>query len=137
MLGLLNCVYTAWYEWHEITINDMKYNPVRIMYDLRTKKWETIWYEWWKISETIWKMIWYVLNASEVVLKDNEIVEVVGTSCIMCVHASGDTPYPITRVRTHTSNGRTMIVMLGIALPWRLLVLTGPGIRGSQSMPTR
>ena len=37
MLGLLNCVYTTWYEWHEITINDMKYNPIRIMYDLRTK----------------------------------------------------------------------------------------------------
>ena len=37
-------------------------------------------------------MIWYVLNASEVVLKDNEIVEVVGTSCIMYVHASEGIP---------------------------------------------
>ena len=45
MLGLLNCVYTAWYEWHEITINDMKYNPVRIMYDLRPEEREMIWYE--------------------------------------------------------------------------------------------
>ena len=30
MLGLLNCVYTAWYEWYEITITDMKYNLVKI-----------------------------------------------------------------------------------------------------------
>ena len=71
MLGLLNCVYTTWYEWHEITINDMN-NPVRIMYDLRTEEWETIWHEWWMTPETIWKMIWYVHNASGVVLKDNE-----------------------------------------------------------------
>ena len=35
MLYLLNCVYTAWYEWHEIKTNDMKYNPVRIMYDMK------------------------------------------------------------------------------------------------------
>ena len=53
-------------------------------------------------------------------------VEVGRTSCIMCVHASGGYPYPITRVRTRTSNGRTTIVMLCIALSWRLLVLTGP-----------
>ena len=58
-------------------------------------------------------------------------VEIGGTSCIMCVHVSGGYPYPISRVRTHTSNGRTTIVMLCIALPWRLLVLTGPSIRGS------
>ena len=39
MLGLLNCVYTAWYEWHEITINAMKYNPVRIMiWELKNEK---------------------------------------------------------------------------------------------------
>ena len=35
MLCLLNCVYTAWYECHEIMINGMKYNPVKIMYDIR------------------------------------------------------------------------------------------------------
>ena len=64
MLCLLNCMYTVWYEWHEITINDMKYNPARIMYDMRTEKWETIWYEWWTICELIWKTIWYVQNAS-------------------------------------------------------------------------
>ena len=63
-------------------------------------------------------------------------VEVVGISCIMCVHASGGYPYPITRVRTCTSNGRTTIVILCIALPWRLLVLTGPDIKSSQNMPT-
>ena len=68
MLCLLNCVYTTWYEWHEITINDMKYNLHRIMYDMRTEEWETIWYEWWTICE----MIWYVQNASKVVLNDNE-----------------------------------------------------------------
>ena len=33
------------YKWHEITINDMKYNPIRIMYDMWTEKWEMIWYE--------------------------------------------------------------------------------------------
>ena len=42
------------------------------MYDMRTKEWETIWYEWWTISEMIWKTIWYVQNASGVVLNDNE-----------------------------------------------------------------
>ena len=57
MLGLLNFVYTAWYEWHEIMINGMKYNPVRIIYDSRTEEWETICYEWWTISETYEK--WY------------------------------------------------------------------------------
>ena len=57
MLWLLNCVYTTWFEWHEITINDMKYNLDRIMYDMRTEEWETIWYEWWMICEMIWKMI--------------------------------------------------------------------------------
>ena len=28
----------ACYEWHDITINDMKYNPVRIMHGMRTEK---------------------------------------------------------------------------------------------------
>ena len=46
MLYLLNCVYRAWYEWHEITINDVKYNPTRIMYDMRIENFEMIWYEW-------------------------------------------------------------------------------------------
>ena len=41
-----------------------------------------------------------------------------GTSCIMCVHMHlGGYRYPITRVRTRTSNDRTTIVMLCIALP--------------------
>ena len=64
MLCLLNCVYTAWYECYEITINGMKYNPVRIMYDMRNEKWEMIWYGWktvtlfsfhieWKSSPTL------------------------------------------------------------------------------------
>ena len=78
MLCLLNCVYTAWYEWHEITINDMKYNPDRIMYDMKTEEWETIWYEWWMICEMIWKMIWYVQNASGVVSNDNENGKMLG-----------------------------------------------------------
>ena len=82
--SLKNCVYTAWYEWHEITINIMKYNPIRIMYDLRTEEWEMIWHEWWTISETIWKMIWYVHNASRVVLKDNENGKVLGPHAL-CV----------------------------------------------------
>ena len=33
-------MYTTCYEWHDITINEMKYNPVRIMHDMRTEKWE-------------------------------------------------------------------------------------------------
>ena len=91
---LLNCVHTAWYEWHEITINDMKYNPIRIMYDLKIEEWETIWYEWWTISETIWKMIWYGHNASGVVLKDNENGKVLEPHalCVPCIR--GDTPIP-------------------------------------------
>ena len=52
-------------------------------------------------------------------------VEMLGTSCIMCAHAFGGYPYSITRVRMRTFNGRTTIVMFCIALPWRLLVLTG------------
>ena len=90
MLGLLNCVYTTRYEWHEITINDMKYNPVRIMYDLRIEGWETTWHELWTISETIWNMIWYVHNASGVVLKDNENGKVLGphASCVL-MHLGG------------------------------------------------
>ena len=84
-LCLLNCVYTTWYEWHEITINDMKYNPVRIMYDMRTKERETIWYEYWTIGEMIWKMIQYVQNASWVVLNDNENRKMLGphTLCVL------------------------------------------------------
>ena len=55
----------------------------------------------------------------------------------LCVFMNlGGYPHSITRVRTRTSNGRTTIVMLCIALSWRLLVLTGPSIRGSQSMPS-
>ena len=46
MLCLLNCMYTTWYEWHEITINSMKYNPVKIMHDMRIEKRKIIWYEW-------------------------------------------------------------------------------------------
>ena len=130
MLGLLNCVYTAWYEWHEITINDMKYNPVRIMYDLRTEEWETIWYEWWTISETIWKMIWYVHNASGVVLKDNENGKVLGPHAL-CVlmhlgriplsHHEGTDPYI-----QWQDNDRYVC----IALPWRLLVLASVWPKG-------
>ena len=130
MLGLLNCVYTARYEWHEITINDMKYNPVRIIYDLRIEGWETIWHEWWTISETIWKMIWYVHNVSGVVLKDNENEKVLGPHALCVLMHLGGYPYPITRVRTRTSNGRTTIVMLCIALPWRLLVLASVWPKG-------
>ena len=52
-------------------------------------------------------------------------VEMLGNSCIMCAHAFRGYPYSITRVWTCTSNGRTTIVMFCIALPWRLLVLTG------------
>ena len=123
-------MYTTWYEWHEIMINGMKYNPVRIMYDLRTEKWETIWQEWWTVSETIWKMIRYVHNASGVVLKDNENVKVLGPHALCVLMHLGGYSYPITRVRMRTSNGRTMIVMLCIALPWRLLVLAGVRPKG-------
>ena len=84
MLCLLNCVYTTWYEWHEITINNMKYNLVRIMYDMRTEERETIWYEWWTICEMIWKMIQYVQNASGVVLNDNENGKMLGPHAL-CV----------------------------------------------------
>ena len=38
-------MYTACYKWHDITINEMKYNLVRIMHDMRIEKWEKIWYE--------------------------------------------------------------------------------------------
>ena len=72
----------------------MKYNPVRIMYDLRIEGWETIWHEWWTIFETIWKMIWYVHNANGVVLNDNENEKMLGLHALLCVHALGDTPYP-------------------------------------------
>ena len=58
---------------------------------------------------------WHVHNASGVVLKDNEIVEVVGTSCIMCVHASWGIPISHHEGRMRTSNGRTTIIMLCIA----------------------
>ena len=120
MLGLLNCVYTAWYEWHEITINGMKYNPIRIMYDLRTEEEKTIWHEWWTISKTIWKMIWYVHNASGVVLNDNANGKILGPHALCVPMHLGGYPYPITRIRM-----RTTIVMLCIVLPWRLLVLAG------------
>ena len=73
-------MYTTWYEWYEITINDMKYNPVRIMYDMRIEEWEIIWYEWWTISETIW----YVQNASGVVLNSNENGKILGPHAL-CV----------------------------------------------------
>ena len=129
MLGLLN------YEWHEITINGMSITLLELCmiwelknekrYDMNDERYLKRYEKW-----------WHVHNASGVVLKDNEIVEVVGTSCIMCVHASREIHHPITRVRTRTSNGRTTIVTLYIALPWWLLVLMSPGIRGSQSMPT-
>ena len=45
ILCLLNCMYIAWYEWHEIPINDMKYNSLRLIYDMRNEKREMIWYE--------------------------------------------------------------------------------------------
>ena len=138
MLGLLNCVYIAWYEWHEITENSMKYNPVRIMYDLRTKKWETIWYEWWTISETIWKMIWYVHNTSRVVVNDNENGKILGRHAL-CVlmhwgiplfHHEGTDAYI-----QWQDNDRYFC----IALPWRLLVLTGvqPKELPKYARPTR
>ena len=72
----------------------MKYNPVRIMYDLRTEEWETICYKWWTISETIWKMIWYVHNASGVVLKNNEKRKVLGPHALCVLVHLGDTPNP-------------------------------------------
>ena len=37
MLSPKLCVYS--YKWHEITINEMKYKPVRIMYYMRNEKW--------------------------------------------------------------------------------------------------
>ena len=69
-----------WYEWHEIMINDMKYNLVSIMYDMRSEKWKTIWDEWWTIFETIW----YVQNAKTVVLNDNENGKILGPHAL-CV----------------------------------------------------
>ena len=80
MLCLLNlCIQ------HDM--NDMKYNPVRIMYDMRTEKWETIWYEWWTIFETIWKTLWYVQNANGVVLNDNENEKMLGPHALcMLMH---------------------------------------------------
>ena len=113
MLYLLNCMYTTWYEWHEITINDMKYNPVRIMYDMRTEKWETI-------CEMIWKTIWYVQNASGVVLNDNKNGKMLGPT-----HASGDTPIPSRGYRRVHRLGRRSIIMFYIMLLWRLLILMG------------
>ena len=53
MLCLLNCVYTAWYECYEITINGMKYNPVRIMYDMRNEKWEMKNEKWYDMNEKL------------------------------------------------------------------------------------
>ena len=92
VMSLKLCVYSMiWMTW--ITINGMKYNPVRIMYDLRIEEWETIWHEWWTISETIWKMIWYIHNASRVVLKDNENGKVLGPALCVLMHL-GDTPIP-------------------------------------------
>ena len=48
-----------------------------------------------------------------------------GTSCILCVHAFGGYPYPI-------DNDRYALHSAAVTV----LVLTGPSIRGSQSMPT-
>ena len=52
----------------------------------------------WKIWEMIWEMIlktiWYVQNASRVVLKDNENGKILGPPALMCAHALVDTPIP-------------------------------------------
>ena len=103
MLCFLNCMYTACYKWHDITINKMKYNPVRIMHDMRTEKWEKIWHECKTIAglylimskmENYWDLMYYVC------------------SCI------GGYPYFITM-------GRGTIILFYIMLSWWLLVLTG------------
>ena len=40
------------------------------------------------------KMIWYVWNASEVVLNDNENGKMLGPHALLCAQALGNTPYP-------------------------------------------
>ena len=63
MLCVLNCVYTTWYEWHEITVNDMKYNPLELC-----MIWEMIWYEDWNMRND---MIW-MRNDSGVIFNNVE-----------------------------------------------------------------
>ena len=63
---------------------------------------DMIWYEWWTICEMIQRTIWYVQNASGVLLNDNE-----NGKCWDFMHyvssCIGGYPYSVTRVRMRTS----------------------------------
>ena len=109
MLCFLNCMYTTCYEWYDITINEMKYNLVRIMHDMRIGKWEKIWYECKTIAglylimskmEKYWDLMHYVCSSI------------------------GGYSYFITHYILHNATGRGMIILFYIVLSWRLLVLT-------------
>ena len=111
-------------KWHEITINGMKYNPVRIIYDIRNEKWEMIRYERKTVAglylimlktKTYWDLMRYVC------------------SCIQGY------PYSITMVWTRTPIARWSIIMFYIMLPWRLLILMGVWHKElpEQARPTR
>ena len=103
-LYVYNMLWMTWYhdKRHE-------YNPVRIMHEMRSEKWEMVWYEWKTIArlylimlkmEKYWDLMHYVC------------------SCI------GRYPYSITRVRTRTPLGTRTIIMSYIMLLWQLLILT-------------
>ena len=40
MLCFVNCMYTTCYEWQDITINEMKYNPLELcmIWELKNEK---------------------------------------------------------------------------------------------------
>jgi len=107
MLCLLNCVYTAWYECHEITINGMRYNPVRIMYD----------------------MIW-TKNFGEVIFNNVENEKILGPHAF-CVLVHLGIPLFHHDGTTRTPRGRWSIIMFYIMLPWRLLILIGVRLNSS------
>ena len=100
-IWMTNIYVVIWYEicydtryminWHVydmIYYDAICYGMICIWWNVMLKAWDvrlcllncvyTAWYEWWKICEMIWKMIWYVQNASGVVLNDNENGKMLG-----------------------------------------------------------
>ena len=53
-------------------------------------------------------------NARGVVIHDNEKEKMLRPHALLCVHASEDTPYSITIVRTCMLRGREMIIMFHV-----------------------
>ena len=86
------------------------------MHDMKTEKWEMIWYEW--------KMI---AGLYLIMLKMEKYWDLMHWGY----------PYSITRVRTRTLIGRRIIIMFYIMLSWWLLILTGVQHKELQSMLAR